>query len=193
MRLFSVSVAWLLKKDRIASPPLDRVDVPTSGEKTKERRALAVAQLLKLLDATRRRPVAAFVERYDQEPRDEVRKKLELRGRERALVYKTAVVTGQLFGEVAALRPCHPELAHKPFPRVEVPGRLTKNGKQAKLLLVPSFAAELGEWIAETGKAPTIYYSTSRRRASGSCRRTLNSPASRTGPARGMRISSRSG
>jgi integrase len=148
----SVWVAWLLKKDRIAANPLDRIDAPMSGKKTKERRALSVPLIQKLLDTTRRRPLAAFIERYGQEVREEVRKKLERRGRERALLYKTAVYTGLRLGEIASLRPCHLELNKKPFPRVEIPGKMTKNSQQARLLLVPSFAEELAAWIAETGK-----------------------------------------
>ncbi|MBX9582228.1 MAG: tyrosine-type recombinase/integrase [Gemmataceae bacterium] len=160
-------VAWLLKKDRIPANPLDRVDVPGGDEKAKERRALAVEQVQKLLDAARARPLAAFHERYGTAVKPTVRQKERAQGkrdatvakyarlgRERALVYKTAVFTGLRLGEIAALRPCHLELTHKPFPRVEVPGKLTKNGKPAKLLLVPSFATELAEWIAETKKGP---------------------------------------
>ena len=75
-----------------------------------------------------------------------------LRGRERALVYKTAVYTGLRLGEIASLRPCHFELGRRPFPRLEIPGKSTKNGQQARLLLVPSFAVELAGWIRETGK-----------------------------------------
>lgn len=150
----SVWVTWLLRKDRIAANPLDRVDVPAGGAKTKERRALAVPLVQKLLDATRRRPLAAFVARYGGEVRGPVRKTLERRGRERALVYKTAVYTGLRLGEIAALRPCHLELGRQPFPRLEIPGRMTKNGQQARLLLVPGFAAELAAWIKETRKGP---------------------------------------
>ena len=35
---------------------------------------------------------------------------------------------------------------------VQIPGKLTKNGQQARLLLVPSFAAELADWIKEANK-----------------------------------------
>jgi integrase len=148
----SIWVTWLRKKDRIASNPLDRIDVPTGGKKTKERRALNVTLIQKLLDATRRRPVATFSIRYGEEIREEVRKMLELRGRERALIYKTAVYSGLRLGEIAALRPCHLELNKKPFPRVEIPGKETKNGQKARLLLAPGFAVELAEWIKDTGK-----------------------------------------
>jgi len=150
----SIWVAWLLKKDRMEGNPLDRIDVPTGGKKTKKRRALAVGLIQKLLDSTRRRPLAAFIERYGPDVRDEVRKKLDQRGHERALVDKTAVYTGLRLGEIASLRPCHLELNQKPFPRMEIPGTLTKNGQQARLLLVPSFAVELATWINATGKGP---------------------------------------
>jgi integrase len=142
-----------LKKDRIEANPLARVDVPSGGRKTKERRALTVQQIQLLLDAARARPLAAHVARYG-EARGWVREKMLTRGRERALLYKTAVYTGLRLGEIASLRPCHLELDRAPFPRLEIPGKLTKNGQQARLLLVPSFAAELAEWIRDAEKGP---------------------------------------
>lgn len=163
----SVFVKWLLKKDRIEVNPLDRVDSPTGGMKTKERRALTAEQIQRLLDAARSRPLAQFHERYGTEVKPTVRQKERAQkkrdtavagylrlGRERALIYKTAVYTGLRLGEIASLRPCHLELDRKPFPRLEIPGKLTKNGQQARLLLVPSFATELAAWVRDTGKGP---------------------------------------
>ncbi len=150
----SVFVAWLLKKDRLEINPLDRVDAPTGGRKTKERRALTVEQIQKLLDACRVRPLQEFKKRYGDEVREEVKTKMVMRGRERGLIYKTAVYTGLRAGEIASLCPHHLELDHKPFPRLQIPGKLTKNSQQARLLLVPAFAAELKEWIRDAGKGP---------------------------------------
>lgn len=161
----SIFVKWLLRKDRIEVDPLARVDLPTGGKKVKERRALAAEQVQKLLDAARTRPLAQFHERYGTEvgpgvrQRERAQKKRDAAvagyvrlGRERALVYKTAVYTGLRLGEIGSLRPCHLELDRKPFPRLQIPGELTKNGQQARLLLVPSFAAELAEWMRDTGR-----------------------------------------
>lgn len=161
----SVFIVWLLKKDRIEVNPLDRVDVPTGGKKSKERRALNVEQIQKLLDAARARPLAQFHERYGieigpgvrqkeraQKKRDEAVTGYILLGRERALIYKTAVYTGLRAGEIGSLKPHHLELDKKPFPRLQIPGKLTKNDQQARLLLVPAFAAELADWIRDTGK-----------------------------------------
>jgi integrase len=75
-----------------------------------------------------------------------------MRGRERALIYKTAVYTGLRAGEIGSLKPHHLELDKKPFPRLQIPGKLTKNGQQARLLLVPAFAAELADWIKDAKK-----------------------------------------
>jgi integrase len=143
----SVFVTWLLDNDRIATSPITRVKVPSSGVKSKRRRALTPEQLQKLLDAARTRPLRAFADRYGAEIREDVRKALETRGRERALVYKTAVYTALRLGEIAALRPCYLQLDCKPYPKLVLPGALTKNGKEAKLLLVPAFAAELNAWV----------------------------------------------
>jgi integrase len=111
----SVWVKWLLKKDRIEANPLARLDVPNGGRKTKERRPLTVQQIQLLLDAARARPLAAHIARYG-EARAWVREKMLMRGRERALLYKTAIYTGLRLGEIAALRPCHLELDRRPFP-----------------------------------------------------------------------------
>ena len=161
----SVWVKWLLNEDRIAANPLTRITVPTGGRKTKERRALSVQQIQKLLDAARTRPLTAFHDRYGTEVKPTVRQRERAQkkrndamatliavGRERALVYKTAVYTGLRLGEIASLRPCHLELDRKAFPRLQIPGKLTKNSQQARLLLVPAFAAELTEWIRDTKK-----------------------------------------
>jgi integrase len=163
----SVFVAWLVKKDRIEGNPLERVDAPTGSKKTKERRALTVEQIQKLLDAARARPLAQYHERYGtevgpgvrqreraQKKRDEAVARYVLLGRERALIYKTAVYTGLRAGEIGSLRPHHLELDKKPFPRLSIPGKLTKNDQQVRLLLVPAFAQELADWIRDTNKGP---------------------------------------
>jgi hypothetical protein len=72
-----------------------------------------------------------------------------------ALLYKTAVLTGLRQGELAALRVAFLKLDRKPFPALELPGEFTKNGDDAKLLLVPALAEELRQWIADAGKKPT--------------------------------------
>jgi integrase len=163
----SVFATWLMKKDRIETDPLTRVDVPTGGKKEKERRALTVEQIQKLLDAARARPLAAFYERYGtdvgsgvrqreraQQKRDAAVAQYTRLGRERALIYKTAVYTGLRAGEIGSLKPHHLETDAKPFPRLQIPGKFTKNNQPARLLLLPAFAVELAEWIRDGAIGP---------------------------------------
>jgi len=63
------------------------------------------------------------------------------------------VLTGLRQGELAALRVAFLKLDHKPFPALELPGEFTKNGEDARVLLVPTLAEELRQWIASSGRA----------------------------------------
>jgi integrase len=92
---------------------------------------------------------------WTAEVRPEVQDRYRLLGRERALLYKTAVLTGLRQGELAALRAAFLKLDRKPFPALELPGEHTKNGEDARVLLVPALAEELRQWVADTGKKPT--------------------------------------
>ncbi|MGI6417092.1 MAG: hypothetical protein ACOX1P_15625 [Thermoguttaceae bacterium] len=86
-----------------SQPPGRSCRRPTRGPTVRrQRRALTEDELVRLLDATRRRPLleAMTVRRGKNrgqavaEVRDSVRRDLERLGRERALIYKTLVLTG---------------------------------------------------------------------------------------------------
>ena len=124
------------------------------------RRALTPEELQKLLDTTRSRSIKEFsiIRRGKRKGqavaklRDEVRERLAMLGRERALIYKMAIYTGLRRGEIAAPRVAHLSLDGKPFPFLVLPGQFTKNRNDAKLLLVPSYAEELRAWIRDARK-----------------------------------------
>jgi integrase len=146
---------WLVKKDRIDRNPLEKTTKP-KGDAVRVRRALTPEQLQAVLDVTRRRPVDEFsLIRHGKrkgemgELQPHVRERLVMMGRERALIYKMAIYTGLRRGEIAALKPCHLHLDAAPYPYVNLPGPETKNKEDARLLLVPSFAEELRQWIAD--------------------------------------------
>lgn len=161
---------WLKKKGRLPNNPLENVIKP-QGKPVRERRSLTPAELQKLLAATRERPLReasintggrrpdgrpkTAVREWEADLRPETRKRYRMLGRERALLYKTAVLTGLRQAELAALRVAFLNLDRKPFPSLELPGEFTKNGEDAKLLLVPALAEELRQWVADTGKKPT--------------------------------------
>lgn len=161
---------WLKLKGRLPNNPLENVVKP-QGRPVRERRSLTPAELQKLLIAARERPLLdastnkggrrpdgspkTAVRLWPAELRAEVQDRYRLLGRERALLYKTAVLTGLRQGELAALRVAYLNLDRKPFPALELPGEFTKNGDDARVLLVPALAEELRQWIADTGKKPT--------------------------------------
>jgi len=150
---------WLVSKDRLEANFLYRTTRP-EGKAARVRRALTPDELQKLLNTTRARPVAEFsiIRRGKRKGqavaklRDDVRERLTMLGRERALIYKMAIYTGLRRGEIAALRVVHLSLDAKPFPYLVLPGDFTKNGDEAKLLLVPSYAEELLAWIRDARK-----------------------------------------
>jgi integrase len=76
---------------------------------------------------------------------------LELLGRERALVYKTAILTGLRRGELESLRVQHLDLAGA---MLHLPGQFTKNGEDATLPLREDLVEDLRIWLAQTGKRP---------------------------------------
>jgi integrase len=160
---------WLKSKGRLPTNPLENVVKP-QGKPVRERRSLTPAEMQKLLAAARERPLRdastntggrrpdgtpkTAVRHWTAELRAEVQDRYRLLGRERALLYKTAVLTGLRQGELAALRVAYLNLDRKPFPALELPGEFTKNGDDARVLLVPALAEELRRWIADTGKKP---------------------------------------
>jgi integrase len=151
---------WLVKKDRIDRNPLTKTTKP-KGDAVRVRRALTPEQLQTILDVTRRRPVEEFsMIRHGKRKgqmgglQPHVRERLVMMGRERALIYLMAIYTGLRRGEIAALMVSHLRLDAKPYPYLNLPGVKTKNGDDARLLLVPAYAEELRLWIADARKLP---------------------------------------
>lgn len=153
---------WCEKKDRLERNPLYRVTVPKGGE-VRPRRALNADEVRRLLEVARLRPLqTALTNRggrrnkggkvsHQAKVREEVRARLILLGRERALIYKTAVFTGLRVNELRHLKVGHLSLTG-PLPTYELPGKYTKNDKPAKGALLPEFAEQLQAFIADTAK-----------------------------------------
>lgn len=157
---------WLVQKKRLPANPLLSVARPQGGRVMRKRRAMTPDELQRLISSARERPLADAL----YKPRGKgsrgrrsltpcqltpaSRERFTRIGRERALLYKTAVYTGLRRGELAEVRVKYLHLDRKPYPSVELPGEFTKNGEEARLLLVPSLAEELKAWIADTGRGP---------------------------------------
>jgi integrase len=154
---------WLVKQDRLDRNQLNKTTRP-EGNDSRVRRALTPDEIQLVLDTARKRPLdeVSTIRRgerkgqKDANVRPEVRERLIMLGRERALIYKMAIYTGLRKGEIYDLRVYHLDLAAKPWPSLELPGKqsMTKNDKKAKLLLIPSFAEDLRQWIVDARKQP---------------------------------------
>lgn len=166
-RLILTMLNWCESVGRIERNPLTRYNVKATKKTSKRlRRALAVEEVQTLLLAVRDYPLkSASVNtggrNAKKNPTARPAKlspayvaRLERRGRERWLLYRLAVLTGLRRGELSRMRVQHLELDRQPFARLNLPGNLTKSGKAARILLVPSLAADLRQWIADTGKRP---------------------------------------
>jgi integrase len=154
-------VKWLFKRKRLERNFMLTVDAPTGDVVTKVR-SLGADELQRLLDIARRRPLneALMIRRGKRKGqllarvRPEVRAALEREGRERGLLYKSAMLTGLRKGELAQLRVAFIDFCHAPYPLLHLPGSITKNNKEATLLLLLDFAEELRQWVQATGKKP---------------------------------------
>jgi integrase len=166
-------IRWCLDSGRIEKDPLvqtravgDRTrkrkshHLAATGETRRKRRAMTEAELVRLLDVARERPLREAMtirtgKRRGQvagSVRPDVRERLERLGLERSLIYKTMVLTGLRRGELADLRACDLELT-TPLPRINLPADVAKNRKAAQLLLRDDLATELANWLKTTRRS----------------------------------------
>ena len=148
---------WCVRTGRLASNPLDTVPrADANADCRRKRRALTEDELIRLLDVARRRPLAeAMTIRRGKRKgelaakvRDDVRQELERLGRERALIYKTLVLTGLRRGELASLTVGQLEL-DGPLPSIVLDAADEKNREGSTLPLRSDLAADLAAWVKE--------------------------------------------
>jgi integrase len=148
---------WCIEANRLAVNPFDAV--PKANEKAdprRQRRAMAEAELVKLLAVARERPLLEALtvrkgprkgERYAN-VRTQVRDRLNLLGRERALIYKTLVLTGLRKGELASLTVAHLRLDDA-VPYLTLDAADEKNREGNDIPLRDDLAVDLRDWLAE--------------------------------------------
>jgi integrase len=148
---------WCVTTGRLASNPF--AGVPRANEKAdprRKRRAMTEDELLRLLDVARRRPLDEALtvrrgkrkgERYSN-VRPEVRARLEALGQERALVYKTLVLTGLRKNELATLTVAQLRL-DGPVPHAELDAADEKNREGGGVVVRPDLAEDLRRWLED--------------------------------------------
>jgi integrase len=148
---------WCIRNRRLATNPFG--DVPRADVKSdrrRVRRALAEAELEKLLEATRRRPVvdAMTVRRGKNKGkaigklRESTRQRLEKLGRERALLYKTYVLSGLRKSELASLTVAQLEF-DGPIAYAVLEAADEKNRSGSEIPLREDLADDLRQWLKE--------------------------------------------
>lgn len=129
IRAIKQMTLFLMKHKRLHENPFTEVKVKKEVEKKHPRRALSAVELNKLLDTTR------LLEPFRG-----------LSGPDRALLYLTAVQTGFRASELSSLVVRDLNLDQDPAV-VVLDGSRTKNGKEAKIPLSPTFASNLRTWL----------------------------------------------
>lgn len=160
---------WLVstRPQRLRENPVTATAKP-KGEIVRPRRAETVENLQRLLLVARERPLLEALtvrkgprkgERY-ADVRPEVRERRMLEGRERALLYKTAILTGLRQGELARLQVWHLQLEADAPAVFVAAGHDRKNKQDIWLPLLTDHAVELAAWVRDTGKKPTdsVFY-----------------------------------
>jgi integrase len=148
---------WCIETNRLTANSFDAV--PKANEKAdprRQRRAMAEEELTKLLAVARERPLIEALtvrkgprkgERYAK-VRPEVRERLELLGRERALIYKTLLLTGLRKGELASLTVAQLHL-DGPILFAVLNAADEKSREGHEIPLPEDLAADLREWLAD--------------------------------------------
>jgi integrase len=140
---------------RLAMNPFE--GIPKANEKAdprRQRRAMTEEELVKLLAVARERPLNEALtvrrgpkcgERYAN-VRDDVRALLDHRGQERALIYKTLVLSGLRKGELASLTISQLNLGER-FPHAILNAADEKSREGNEIPLRDDLAADLREWL----------------------------------------------
>jgi integrase len=148
---------WCKRNKRMPENPFH--DLPKAKTKTdprRERRALTEAEVARLLDVARDRPLRD-AQRINRGPRkgqrvaklsDARRRALEAQGRFRVIVYRTLLATGIRMGELAALKVADLDL-DAPVPCIRLRASTTKNSEEAFLPLRADLVAALKGWLLE--------------------------------------------
>jgi len=152
---------WCIETGRLLSNPFAKVAKANEDvDPRRQRRAMTENELIRLLDVARRRPVGDRLivhkgprkgQRYAK-LRPEVRRRLERLGRERALIYKTLVLTGLRKGELVSLSVGQLVL-DGPVPYVVLKAADEKNREGSTVPLRADLAADLRRWLADKAQA----------------------------------------
>ena len=148
---------WCVFNRRLASNPFTGLcKANEKADPRRKRRALTEEELQRLLQAARRRPLQECLTirrgknagKARANVSDKTRARLERVGWERALIYKTLVLTGLRKGELASITVGQVWLeGNAPFLQLDAADE--KNRQGSHIPLRADLAADISEWLAE--------------------------------------------
>ena len=152
---------WCVENHRLLSNPYSSIPkADAKADPRRKRRSMTEAELVKLLEVARTRPLQdrMTVARGDRKGKqvakvsDVTRIRLERVGRERALIYKTLVLTGLRKSELASLTVRHLVLdAEQPYLTLNAADEKNRNG--SSLPIRSDLADDLRDWLAAKAEA----------------------------------------
>ena len=148
---------WCIETGRLLFNPFGNVaKADEAADPRRQRRALTEAELTRLLETTRRRPLldSMMIRRGKHKGeavgrlQEGTRRRLERLGQERALIYKTLVLTGLRKGELASITVGQVVLDAEP-PYLVLDAADEKKREGATIPLRADLAADLRRWLAD--------------------------------------------
>jgi hypothetical protein len=155
---------WLFENGHTRENLIQRVPIPKGGTQQSHKfRSLTLKELRRLFRVARTRPVTELLTvrtgarkgRLENKVKPEALDAARLRGRVRALVYRTAALTGLRRSELAKVlvRYLH-KPKNLPFPILDLPAEVTKNKRPARVWVLPALAKRMRRWAKKTGRGP---------------------------------------
>ena len=147
---------WCVANARLTLNPFCGIPKANEAETRRRRRAMTEEELTRLLDVARHRPLleALTVRRGKRKGetyakvRDATRHRLEALGRERALIYKTLVLSGLRKGELTSLTVAQVRLDGA-IPCIELDAADEKNRQGNGIVIRADLADDLRHWLAD--------------------------------------------
>ncbi len=160
---FNIFANWCVENDRLMVNPFAGLSKANEkADRRHVRRAMTESELCRLLVVARQRPLvdAMTIRRGKRKGqvagkvRDDVRERLEWLGRERALIYKTLVLTGLRKGELAALRVNQLQFDDS-HPHIVLNAADEKNREGNSIPLRQDMADDLRKWLSDRQEKDT--------------------------------------
>lgn len=149
---------FLLSRGLVDGNPCADMSNADESVKVRNRRVLSEDEIVSLLDAAARRPLANFLNGNTgdvdlKKVKPSTIGRYKTMGKERALIYETLLITGARWGELRSVSVADCVLDSEPL-HIRLKATATKNHKEDVLSLTHDLAGKLKKWIKESARMP---------------------------------------